>query len=209
MSAGGVLIVDDHAVFAEALCGSLQGVLGPEPVRWAASKAEALELVEADPPTAAIVDLRLPDVDGPELIEALRAAVPDCDVLVLSMVTDARSVLGCFEAGAGGFLSKEEPLDRVIAAYHEVRAGLRPISAAAFKSILPRLLRAETALTPTEEALLERLAASQSNEEIAAELGVSYYTVRNHVSNILRKLGAANRMEAVKIGRAEGLISQP
>lgn len=204
----GVLIVDDHAVFAEALAASLNRSDRFVDVRWSQTAEEALELVRLRQPSLAIVDLRMPEVRGADLIEAL-AATNGMGVLVLSAADDARSILQVFEAGADGFLGKHESFEAVIRAANAVVAGENPISASAFTRLLPKLLRDDGGgLTAQEERVLLLLAEERSNEDISVALGVTYNTARNHVSSILRKMGARNRVQAVTIARERNLISR-
>lgn len=202
----GVLVVDDHVVFAEALSVVLgrAGHFGPG--RWAQTAQEALESIASDPPEIAVVDYRMPDVQGAAFIQRVTDQAPALPVLVLSVASDARSIMSVFEAGARGFLGKHEPFETVIAAARACIAGENPISASAFSVLLPKLLSTDAGLTPQEERILVLLGTSASNEDIAEHLCITYNTVRNHVSNLLRKLGAENRHEAVRMARNAGLI---
>lgn len=205
----GVLVVDDHAVFAEALAEAFTRSEAFDDVMWARTARSAMEQAEAARPALAIIDLRMPEVSGTQLIQQLSALEnPPC-ILVLSVAADARSILGAFEAGADGFLGKHESFEAVIAASRAVMRGDNPISASAFTRILPRLLRTGVDLTEQEERVLELVADNLSNEAIAQKLVISYNTVRNHVSSILRKLEVESRSEAVDEARRQLLIPPP
>ena len=202
----GVLVVDDHAVFAEALSSALDKSADFEDVRWARSASEAVSLARTHRPSLAVVDLRMPDVEGSELIAALTGLDDPPVVLVLSVAADARSVLSAFEAGASGFLGKHESFEAVIDACRAVLAKENPISASAFSRLLPRLLKTGFDLTEQEDRVLGLMARNLSNDEIGAELSISPNTARNHVSNILRKLESDSRSAAVDVARRQGLI---
>ena len=203
-----VLVCDDHTVFAQSLATALEGEPWVRRSGWSGSAEEAAARAEAERPALVVVDLRMPGVEGTELIERFASLDDPPKVLVLSVASDGRSIVRAFEAGAGGFVGKHESLHAVIDACHEILAGHAPISASAFARILPRLVpaHAERALTAREEGVLEQLAVGASNDEIADELVISPNTVRNHVSNILEKLGVENRRQAVVEGRRRGLL---
>lgn len=205
----GVLIVDDHAVIAEALSEAFRRSEAFEDVSWANTAASAIDHAQEHSPSLAIVDLRMPDVSGMDLIVQLQELDDPPKMLVLSVAADARSILGAFEAGADGFLGKHESFEAVLNASRAVMRGDNPISASAFTRVLPRLLRSGSDLTEQEERVLELLADSKSNDSIAGELHISYNTVRNHVSSILRKLDVDNRGEAVDEARRQLLIPPP
>ena len=202
----GVLVVDDHAVFAEALAAAFTRSEAFDDVRWASSGPDTVRLTEEFSPALVIIDLRMPGIDGTELIETLAELQPRPHLLVLSVAADARSILAAFEAGADGFLGKHESFEAVLNASRAVMLGDNPISASAFARVLPRLLRRGADLTEQEERVLEQLAANRSNDDIAGRLDISYNTVRNHVSSILRKLDVDNRGEAVVEARRRLLI---
>ena len=130
-------------------------------------------------------------------------------ILVLSVADDVRSVLAIFEAGANGFLGKHESFAVVADAAIAVMAGDAPISASAFARLLPHLIGngSSDVLTGRESRVLELVADGRSNDDIAGELGISVNTVRNHVSNVLRKLEVDNRGQAVIEARRRGAIS--
>ena len=202
----GVLIVDDHAVVAEALAAAFTRSDAFADVHWATTAQDALRLATEHSLELVITDLRMPKVDGAELVRQLAELQPRPRLLVLSVAADARSILGAFEAGADGFLGKHESFEAVLAASRSVMLGDNPISASAFARVLPRLLRQGSDLTEQEERVLEQLAANRSNDDIAGQLDISYNTVRNHVSSILRKLDVESRGEAVVEARRRLLI---
>jgi DNA-binding NarL/FixJ family response regulator len=148
----------------------------------------------------------MPDVDGFELISQLTGLERRPRVLVLSVAADARSIVGAFEAGADGFLGKHESFESVLHASRAVMRGENPISPAAFSRVLPRLIRSGGDLTEQEERVLGMLAEGLANDDIAEQLTISYNTVRNHVSSILRKLDVDNRGAAVAEARRRLLI---
>ena len=204
-----VVVCDDHAVFAEAMASALRADDRFAEITWSNTAEGALRLIDERRPALALVDLRMPDVDGIELVATIAELEQAPKILVLSVADDVRSVLAVFEAGANGFLGKHESFAVVADAAIAVMAGDAPISASAFARLLPRLIGSggNDVLTGRESRVLELVADGRSNDDIATELGISVNTVRNHVSNVLRKLDVDNRGQAVIEARRRGAIS--
>ena len=201
-----VLIVDDHAVFAEAVATAFERSDDFADVRWAQSADRTMEMAREFGPDLAIIDLRMPDSPGTTLISDLLELADPPKILVLSVAADARSILNAFEAGASGFLGKHESFEAVMAAAHAVLGGDNPISASAFSRLLPRIVKTGADLTEQEERVLGLMAAGMSNDDIGEELSISSNTARNHVSRVLKKLDSDNRSEAVATARRQQLI---
>ena len=208
----GVLVVDDHAVFAE----SLARTLGDEPdltvVGAVGSAAEALAAVGHDVDVV-LVDFRLKDGDGVELTRMLLARAPHVSVVMLTASSDEAVLAAALEAGCTGFVTKSEPLETVVAAVRGAAAGEAVITPALLARLLPRLSPRQRGrnpnLTSREREVLALVADGLTNPQIAKELFVSPDTVRNHVSSILSKLGAHSKLQAVAIAMQRGLVHPP
>lgn len=171
----------------------------------AGTLAEGLALVDLMPDLA-LLDLGLPDGSGISVIEAIRAKVPGCKVLVFTVFEDRASVLGTLKAGADGYILKDTSAEMVLGHVRATLAGETPISARAAGHLLS-LVRdepvAETAepdaphLSPRERELLEYLARGLSRKEAARVMNLSPYTVAEYVQGIYRKLHVRSRGEAV------------
>ncbi|MFM5932227.1 MAG: response regulator [Novosphingobium sp.] len=177
-----------------------------EVVGDAANLADALPLVDLMPDIA-LLDLGLPDGSGASLIEAIRATVPACKVLVFTVFEDKASVLGTLKAGADGYILKDTTADMLLAHVRATLAGETPISARAASHLLT-LVRDEPVaeepvspdaphLSPRERELLEYLARGLSRKEAARIMNLSPYTVAEYVQGIYRKLQVRSRGEAV------------
>jgi len=203
-----VLVCDDHAVFAEALASALEADQRFASIGFSCSAGEALDIASRQLPDIVVADLRMPDVEGTELVERFKNLDPAPAVLVLSVANDPRSIIGVFEAGADGFLGKHEALSAVVDAAQATLSGDAPISASAFARLLPRLVpgREPGGLTGREEGVLELLGEGYGNDEIGDRLGISVNTVRNHVSSILEKLDVDNRGQAAAEARRRGIL---
>jgi PAS domain S-box-containing protein len=200
-----VLLVEDHAAVREALASALERETGFEVVGQAASMAEARTLL--DQVDVAVVDLGLPDGYGGDLIAELREVNPRAQALVLSASLDRTELANAIESGAAGALSKTSGLEEVVDAVRRVRAGepllpmdeiLSLLSFAGRRREREREDRAaiET-LTPREREVLQALAAGLDSQQAADRLHITLRTQRNHIANILAKLGVHSQLQAL------------
>ena len=221
MSANGpvrVLVVDDQTLFREALT-TLLGVRDEVEVVGAADDgAQALALVSSLRPDVVLMDLRMPVLDGVATTRRLRVEHPDVQVLVLTTFDGDDEVFPALRAGAVGYLLKDATASRLVEAVLAASRGesvLQPSVAAkvlARMSQLPDLPdspRPQPLVDPLTERELEVLRAiadGLSNREAAARLYLSEGTVKNHVTNVLAKLGVRDRTQAALRARALGLL---
>ncbi|MDH4145492.1 MAG: response regulator transcription factor [Acidimicrobiia bacterium] len=207
-----VLVIDDHTVFAEALAAALiaRDFVVTDIARTGAA---ALTAVTQSSPDVVLVDQRLPDVTGTELLRALRGAAPDAALVMLTAQRDERTVIAAVEAGCRGYVTKDQSLDELVDAVRRAAMGEVVLSPALLARVLP-LLRSDPPtrgelLTPRELEILELMSEGLSNRAIAGRLFLSVNTVRNHVRNMLAKLDAHSKLEAVAIATRRGLIAPP
>jgi DNA-binding NarL/FixJ family response regulator len=213
-----VLIVDDQALFREALATLLE--VRPEicVVGEAANGAEALDRVAALRPDVVLMDLHMPVLDGIGATRRVRVEHPDVQVLALTTFDDDEDVFAALRAGAVGYLLKDVSSDRLVEALLAARRGesvLQPSVAAKVVARFARMTDGEAAprpqplvvpLSERELEVLRLLAEGSSNREIASALFLAEGTVKNHVTNLLGKLGARDRTQAALRGKALGLI---
>jgi DNA-binding NarL/FixJ family response regulator len=163
-------------------------------------------MVERRRPEVVLLDLHMPGVDGPELIEAIRGQWPDVKTVVLSANEDRSSIDGALNAGASAYIVKSvNPSDlpsviRQVAGGAIFHAPSRPASAAAATSE-----PAGPDLTERERTILAAIASGQTTAAISRELWVSEHTIKFHLTNIYRKLGVTNRAGAVRFAIENGL----
>ena len=206
-----VMIVADKGMMAEALRAGLERDRDIEVVSLVASVAAAVTAARIIRPDLVLMDFRLPDGEAPSAIPALTRRPSSAQVIVLSASGDYRSLTRALDAGASGYLSKDQRLDELIAAIHAVMAGQMVVA----PTLLPVLLRSGAPGSPgrrlsrREADVLQLMAGGASNEDIATRLDLSEHTVRNHVQHIFARLGAHSKLEAVAIGLRRGLISPP
>lgn len=199
-----VLIVDDHTVVREGIRSLLEMFDDIEVSGEAADGYEALAMLgemaaESRLPEVAIVDMRMPKMDGATVIARMADEYPDVSALVLTSFDDIHLVRSAISAGCRGYLLKDASPEELVAAVREIRAGEMPIDPAV-TSILARPMRTEgrsaEALTPREREIAGLLAQGLSNHDIAKRLVISERTARTHVGNILAKGGFSSRTQA-------------
>lgn len=205
-----VVLVEDHPTFRLGLRMRLEAEGDIAVVGEAGTAGQAVEVIEETAPDVAVVDLDLAGADGVELLRTLSVAAPRVATLVLTMLSDD-SVTAAVRAGARGYLLKDAEPARIVAAVRAVAAGESVFS----PTVAARLLGALAAPTPgrtvfpeltdREHEILRQLAAGLTNAEIGRRLALRPKTVRNYVSNVLAKLHAADRAEAVLRARRAGL----
>lgn len=209
-----VLVVDDHRSFSEALSMAidLQGDL--ECIGIAATLDEALEAVERDPPDVILMDVHLPDADGVEGTERVRALNPGVSVVILTADTNPTTMARAAAAGASGFLVKAGPMKEVLEGIRTAREGGMLLRGTTLASILEQLHGDKTEPRPTgrgqltsrEIEVLNLLGSGSDPAAIARDLGISIHTARGHVKSILAKLGAHSQLEAVVVATRMGLL---
>lgn len=209
-----VLLVDDQALFREALATLLATHDGIDVVGEAGNGEEALSQVDAVEPDVVLMDLRMPVLDGVGATRRLRGDHPDVQVIALTTFDDDEDVFAALRAGAVGYLLKDVSSARLIEAVLAAARGesvLQPSVAAKVVARFaqlpePRPRPLVAPLSERELDVLRLLADGRSNREIAAKLFLAEGTVKNHVTNLLGKLGARDRTQAALRARDLGLL---
>lgn len=212
-----VLLVDDQNLFRDGLRSLLSVQADLEVVGEAANGEEALHRVKLLHPQVVLMDLRMPVLGGVEATRRIRTADSVCRVIVLTTFDDDEEVFDALRAGAVGYLLKDAPSEKLVEAIRAAARGesfLQPSIAAKVVAEFSRLSpgRATTRppliepLSERECEVLRQLANGKSNKEIAAALFLAEGTVKNHMTNILGKLGALDRTQAALKARELGLI---
>jgi len=206
-----VAIVDDHSVTAEGIARILSSQSDIEVVGTAGTIDEAVALIDVESPHVVLMDYLLPDGNGAEATARVLERWPDTKILMLTGSGEPEILSLAFDAGCVGFLSKDRPWEEVVTAVRNASKGEPVIRLDELEGLLQRLKSPEPVsvqwLTVRELEVLRRLARAESTSTIAEEMFLSTHTVRNHVSNILSKLGAHSRLEAIAIAIRDGIIS--
>jgi DNA-binding NarL/FixJ family response regulator len=204
-----ILLADDHPIVRDGLVAVLGTQEDFAVVGEAASGDELLDRALALRPDVVLTDLEMPGMDGGAAIRALRRALPDTPVVVLTAFDTDNRIVGALEAGARGYLLKGAPRAEIFRAIRVVAAGgslLEPLVASHLIRRISGDRPAHEALTAREAEVLQMLAQGQPNKQIARDLGITERTVKFHVSAILAKLGVANRTEAIARAAQRGII---
>jgi DNA-binding NarL/FixJ family response regulator len=212
-----VLVVDDQALIRQGLKTLLELEEGIEIVGEAADGASGVAAYASVRPDIALMDIRMPGMDGVEATRRIRALDPEAKILVLTTFDEDRLVFDAVRAGARGYLLKDMSGAELAAAVREVAAGGAALQPGVARRVMEAYARlagdAEAAgrlsvedLSSRERSVLHLLAQGLSNKEIAARLFLAEGTVKNHVSAILQKIGARDRTQAALRARELGLL---
>lgn len=208
-----VMVVDDHPVVRRGIKSLLGEEEDIQVVGEAVNGKDALEMVESLKPDVILMDLVMPEMGGIEAIEKITASHPDAKILVMTSFAADDKVFPSIKAGALGYLLKDSDPEDLIRMIRQVFRGELSIHPTIARKVIQELNRpAREPLTPSpmterEVEILQLLAQGIENKEIARRLVVHNATVRTHVSNILRKLQLANRVQATLYALRTGLIS--
>ena len=210
-----VVIVDDAELFREALRAAFAQE-GFDVKAVAGDAMRGIDITREHQPDLVMLDLLMPGMSGLEVVGTIIKASPRTKVVLLTSSESAEDLLAAVKAGASGYLTKDTPLPRLVAAMHEVidgGAAVSPAMGGKLFTALRALLRHSGTLsarvpelTGRELEILGLVGSGKTSREIAEELFISENTVRNHVRNVLDKLGLRSRFEAVTWAQREGLI---
>src|SRR5262245_42721763 len=199
-----LLIADDHPVMRlglVTLCGSKDDLAV---VAEGATGAEAVAQYRAAQPDVAVLDLRMPEMDGIEATLAIRREFPQAKIIILSTFDAMEEIFQALSAGARGYLLKHFVGDELVQGIRSVHAGQHCIPPAVAARLAER--GASCTLSPREVEVLQFVAKGFTNKEIAGYLSIAPFTVRNHMAHVLEKLGASGRSEAVVIALERGIL---
>jgi two-component system, NarL family, response regulator LiaR len=210
-----VLVVDDHDLFRTGLATLLGAQDDIEVVAQASGGRMGVRLAGELRPDVVLMDLRMPDMDGTEATAAIHRLHQTTRVLALTAMSDDDAVASVMQSGASGFLAKDTPIDEVVAAVRAAATGVAWLSPRAAEVVLGQLRAARNdvgddhagldQLSPRELDVLRLIARGNDNAEIAAKLGISPRTAKNHVSSILAKLELTSRIQAAIYAVRRGL----
>lgn len=210
-----VLVVDDQTLVRQGVCGLLELAEDIEIAGVAADGREAVDKVSELDPDVVLLDLRMPEMSGIEVLETLSAEERLPPTIILTTFDDDDLVLSGLHAGARGYLLKDVSLDQLVGAIRTVNDGGTLVQPAVTNRVLKGLERLHPEfssldqpdpMTDREREILRLMAGGYSNKEIANSICVAEGTVKNHVSNILSKLGVRDRTRAVLKALELGIV---
>ena len=206
-----VLIADDHPLMRAALAQAVTQAFPGVEVGEAAGYEELVAKLAGASPELVLLDLHMPGMSGFIGLMMLRAGHPEIPVIVVSASEDAATVRRSLDYGASGFVPKSAPLGQVAEAIRAVLDGevWLPTGAASGEDADPGLAERAVNLTPQQLRVLLGIAEGKLNKQIAWDMAISEQTVKDHVTVILRKLGASNRTQAILLASQLALKAPP
>jgi DNA-binding NarL/FixJ family response regulator len=199
-----VLIADDHVTVLEGITAIIGRQADMEIVAEAPNGREAVELWKCHCPDVALIDLRMPELDGVGAIKQIRAHNASARIIILTTFDTDHDLMNAVKAGAKGYLLKDSRREDLLEAIRKVHRGETCLPPTLVEKLATGLTREP--LTEREREVLEHLARGKSNKEIGALLSVSETTIKSHVGSIFRKLGVLSRTEAAAAASRQGLI---
>ncbi|MBU6313019.1 MAG: response regulator transcription factor [Actinomycetales bacterium] len=204
-----VMLADDHELIREGLRRAFEREDDLEVVAEAASVAEAIAVGCKMTPDVSIVDLRLPDGNGLDIVRALRAHSVDMGIVVLTMYAGDTQLFDALEAGASAFVPKSAPAEEIVAAARHAAAAPQSFTSADLAEAMKRRMSPQgPQLSPREREVLLLLADGLGVSQISRQLFISDSTTKTHISKLYEKLGAANRAQALMTALKLGLLPQ-
>ena len=202
-----ILIADDHPVVREGLAGMLRGQPDFEVVGVAGNGHEAVSLHKELAPDVILMDLRMPELDGVEAIQAIKSDNPSTYILVLTTYDSDADIIRAIEAGATGYLLKDTPREELFRAIRTASSGESVLAPTVATRLMNRMRApAEENLSAREIEVLELVATGNSNKEVGKALHISTATVKTHLIHIYNKLGVDDRTSAVTTALEKGII---
>jgi DNA-binding NarL/FixJ family response regulator len=199
-----ILSVDDHPLLQEGIAAMIRSQPDMELVAEARNGRDALQKFREVSPDVTLMDLRLPDMNGIDVMIAIRDEFPEARIVVLTTFEGDAEIQRALAAGARGYLLKSMPPRELLEGIRQVHAGKKRIPAEIAARLAEHL--SDEALTAREIEVLRQVAGGNRNRDIAERLFISEETVKVHVKHIMDKLGANDRTEAVSIAIRRGII---
>jgi DNA-binding NarL/FixJ family response regulator len=199
-----ILVADDHSVVREGLVSLIKRKADMTVVGEASNGREAVDLWNEHRPDVALLDLRMPELEGVGAIKEIREVDESARIIVLTTFDGDEDIYRAIKAGAKAYLLKDTAREALMECIRKVHAGETCIAPALAAKLAERV--SGEALSTRELEVLQRIAAGRSNKEIGAELFISEGTVKSHVKSIFGKLDVISRTEAVATASRRGLI---
>lgn len=199
-----ILCVDDHLLLREGIAAVIEDQPDMTLIGQADSGREAIKAFRQHRPDVTLMDLRMPDMSGIQVIAAIRGEFPSARIIVLTTYAGDVQAIKAFKAGATGYLLKSMLRKELLQTIRAIHSGKRHVPAEVAREIAEHAV--DDALTEREVEVLKGVAAGKSNKLIAAELAIAESTIKVHMKSILPKLAASSRTHAVMIALKRGIL---
>ena len=199
-----IFSVDDHPLLREGIAAIINNQPDMQMVAQAATGSEAVQMFRQHLPDVTLLDLRLPDMSGIDVLIAIRSEFPEARVVMLTTFEGDVDIRRALEAGARGYVLKNMPPKDLVEVIRQVNKGRKRIPAEVAAHLVEYV--GEDDLTEREVDVLRHIAGGNRNREIGERLFISEETVKVHIKHIMEKLGASDRTQAVAIAVRRGII---
>jgi DNA-binding NarL/FixJ family response regulator len=199
-----VFSVDDHPLLREGIAAIINNQPDMTVIAQSANGQDAIQQFKLHQPDVTLMDLRLPDMSGIDVMNGIRAEFPEARIIILTTFEGDVEIKRALEAGARGYLLKSMPPKELVEVIRQVHAGKKRIPSQLAAQLAEHM--SDEALTTREVEVLGQIAGGNRNRDIAEQLFISEETVKVHIKHIMEKLGASDRTQAVAIGIRRGII---
>ena len=199
-----ILLADDHAIVRNGVAQILNEQPDVQVVAEAGDGESAVALYRQERPDVALLDLRMPKLEGIQVVEQIRREFPEAVLVVLTTFDTDEDIDRALQAGAKGYLLKDVAPSDLVACVRTVHEGGTWVSSTVASKLVARMTRVQ--ITPQEMRVLRQVAEGKSNREVGETLFISEATVKIHLSHLFEKLGASSRTDAVAKAVERGLI---
>ena len=199
-----IVAADDHPLLRQGIAAIIDAQPDMVLVAEASTGREAIQKFQEFRPDVALMDLRLPDISGIDVVIAIRSQFPDARIIILTTFEGDVEIARALEAGARAYLIKSMPPRELADAIRQVHSGRKRIPSEVAARLADHV--GDESLTQREVDVLKHLGGGNRNRDIAERLSISEETVKVHIKHILQKLGASDRTEATAIAIRRGII---
>ena len=199
-----VLVADDHPVVRQGIMANVKPQGDMTVVAEAGDGVEALELIKEQLPDVVMLDLRMPRIDGLDVLKEVNKSRLPCKVIIMTTFDSEEDVQRAMKAGARGYLLKDSTQEEILDAIRRVSLGETYLPARIVQKVAEGMRKPE--LSPREVEVLQWVAAGKSNKEIGAQLFIAEGTVKTHMKNVLEKLAVVGRTAAIREAVHRGLV---
>lgn len=202
-----VTIIEDDETIREGYSYLINNTEGYKVISAYPSYEDAAKKITHDYPDVILLDVELPGISGIDAIPKLKKLIPDVHILILTVYEQDLLIFRALGNGAAGYLTKNTPHEKIIAAIHEVMEGGGPMSAHIARMVIQSFQRSDSSpLTRRETEILEQISTGKSRKRIAEELFIDLETVKSHIKNIYQKLNVHSKADAIKTARDNKFI---